>query len=283
MLYEKLSGFSDEISSDIASQFYVLSKLKMKYFEPRGVNGKNISELDEDDVEFLKRRMYSSGIKASSLGSPVGKIKITDDFLPHFEMYKRVVKTAKTLGARYIRIFSFYKDGEWTDDKKCEVFSRLSKMIAYAKGQNVILLHENEKDIFGDTKERCKELFERLGCENFKAVFDPANFVQCGEDTKEAFELLKEHIAYMHIKDSKSDGTIVPAGHGEGNIEYILSELFAEGYDGFISLEPHLGTFEGLAALELDDKMLNLPKGGEATFTYAYNELNKIINKIKER
>ena len=283
MLYEKLSGFSDEISSDIASQFYVLSKLKMKYFEPRGVNGKNISELDEDDVEFLKRRMYSSGIKASSLGSPVGKIKITDDFSPHFEMYKRVVKTAKTLGARYIRIFSFYKDGEWTDDKKTEVFNRLSKMIDYAKEQDVILLHENEKDIFGDTKERCKELFERLGCENFKAVFDPANFVQCGEDTKEAFELLKEHIAYMHIKDSKSDGTIVPAGHGEGNIEYILSELFAEGYDGFISLEPHLGTFDGLADLELDDKMLNLPKGGEATFTYAYNELNKIINKIKER
>ena len=283
MLYEKLSGFSDEISSDIASQFYVLSKLKMKYFEPRGVNGKNISELDEDDVEFLKKRMYSSGIKASSLGSPVGKIKITDDFLPHFEMYKRVVKTAKTLGARYIRIFSFYKDGEWTADKKTEVFNRLSKMIDYAKEQNVILLHENEKDIFGDTKERCKELFERLGCENFKAVFDPANFVQCGEDTKEAFGLLKEHIAYMHIKDSKSDGTIVPAGHGEGNIEYILSELFAEGYDGFISLEPHLGTFEGLADLELDDKMLNLPKGGEGTFTYAYNELNKIINKIKER
>ena len=283
MLYEKLSGFSDEISSDIASQFYVLSKLKMKYFEPRGVNGKNISELDEDDVEFLKKRMYSSGIKASSLGSPVGKIKITDDFLPHFEMYKRVVKTAKTLGARYIRIFSFYKDGEWTADKKTEVFNRLSKMIDYAKEQNVILLHENEKDIFGDTKERCKELFERLGCENFKAVFDPANFVQCGEDTKEAFGLLKEHIAYMHIKDSKSDGTIVPAGHGEGNIEYILSELFAECYDGFISLEPHLGTFEGLADLELDDKMLNLPKGGEGTFTYAYNELNKIINKIKER
>ena len=283
MVYEKLSGFSDEISSDIALQFYALSKLKMKYFEPRGVNRKNISELDDDEIDFLKKRMYETGIKASSIGSPVGKIKITDDFEPHFEIYKKIVKTAKTLGAKYIRIFSFYKDGEWTDDKKNEVIRRLSEMIKYAKEQGVILLHENEKDIFGDTKERCKELFEKLGCKNFKAVFDPANFVQCGEDTKEAFNLLKRYIEYVHIKDSKADGTIVPAGHGDGNIEYILSELFDDGYDGFISLEPHLGTFEGLADLELDDKMLALPKGGEATFKYAYNELNKIINKIKEQ
>jgi len=283
MVYEKLSGFSDEISSEISLQFDVLSKLGMKYFEPRGVNGKNISELNDDDVDFLKNRMHTAGIKASSIGSPVGKIKITDDFGPHFEMYKKIVQTAKTLDAKYIRIFSFYKDGEWTDDKRNEVFCRLSEMINYAKENDVVLLHENEKDIFGDTKERCKELFDRLSCENFKAVFDPANFVQCGENTKEAFDLLKEHIAYMHIKDSKADGTIVPAGQGEGNIEYILSMLFDSGYDGFISLEPHLGTFEGLAALELDDKMLDLPRGGEATFKYAYNELNKIINKVKEK
>ena len=91
--------------------------------------------------------------------------------------------------------------------------------------------------------------------------------------------LLKDYIKYMHIKDSKTDGTVVPAGQGEGNIEYILSELFKEEYDGFISLEPHLGTFDGLADLELDDKMLNLPKGGEETFTLAFNELNKIRKK----
>ena len=108
-------------------------------------------------------------------------------------------------------------------------------------------------------------------------MFDPANFVQCGEDTIKAFELLKKYIAYMHIKDSRDDGTIVPAGAGIGNIKYIIDELKKDGYDGFLSLEPHLGTFEGLKDLELDDKMLKLEKGGEDTFTLAYNSLKILL------
>ena len=237
-------------------------------------------EQTENEEILLKEKMDENNIKASSIGSPVGKIKITEDFSEHFEMYKKVVKTAKILNADYIRIFSFYADGKWTEEKKQEVFKRLTKMIEYAKENNVVLLHENEKDIYGDTKEKCLELFENLGCDNFRAVFDPANFVQCGENTKEAFSLLKNYISYMHIKDCKEGGSIVPAGVGEGNIQYILSELLKNGYSGFVSLEPHLGTFDGLADLELDDKMLSLPKGGEGTFTLAYNELIKIIESL---
>lgn len=234
MIYNKLSGFSDEISSDISVQFEVLNKLGIKYFEPRGIDGKNISELSEDEVLNLKEKMEMAGIKVSSVGSPVGKIKITDDFEEHFEMFKSVVKTAKVLGSKYIRIFSFYADGEWTEDKRNEVFYRLEKMIEYAKENEVVLLHENEKDIYGDTKVHVNELLKKFGCNNFKAVFDPANFVQCGVDTIEAFEFLRPNIEYLHIKDSKQDGTIVPAGEGEGNIKYILNELFKDGYDGFI-------------------------------------------------
>jgi len=276
-MYNKISGFSDEISSDVKTQFEVLNKLGIKYFEPRGIDGKNISILDDKEITELKELMILYGISASSIGSPIGKIKITDEFGDHFEMYKKVVKTAKILNADYIRIFSFYADGKWSEEKKREVFKRLTKMIEYAKENNVVLLHENEKDIYGDTKEKCLELFEKLGCDNFRAVFDPANFVQCGVDTMEAFEVLRPHIEYLHVKDSKADGTIVPAGEGEGNIKYILSEFLNNGYDGFISLEPHLGTFEGLKDLELDDKMLSLPKGGEGTFTLAFNKLNEII------
>ena len=117
-------------------------------------------------------------------------------------------------------------------------------------------------------------------CDNFKAVFDPANFVQSGQDTKEAYEMLKPYIAYMHIKDALSNGDVVPAGMGEGNLAYILGDLLGNGFDGYISLEPHLGSFEGLADLELDDKMLKLEKGGELTFTVAYDALEKIIDDI---
>ena len=278
-MYKKISGFADEIASDIKTQFEVLVKLGIEYFEPRFIDGKNIADLDDSEVISLKEKMDKCGIKVSSIGSPIGKIKLSDDFEAHFDLFKRVVKTAKMLDTKYIRIFSFYHDGdEWTESERTQVFAQLKRFIEYAKKENVILLHENEKDIYGDIADRCVDLLSELYCDNFKAVFDPANFVQCGQDTKEAYKKLESYIEYMHIKDAKAeDGTVVPSGYGDGNVKFILDSLFAKGYDGFLSLEPHLGSFEGLAALEIDDKMENLPEGGEGTFTLAYNSLIELL------
>lgn len=284
MAYEKISGFSDEIEKSIDVQFEVLNKLNIKYFEVRGVDGKNISTLSDEEVLTLKSKMEQYGIKVSSIGSPIGKIKIEEEFAPHFEVFKKVVNIAKTLGTKYIRMFSFYHEGgdEWTAKEREEVLARLRQMIAYAKEQDVMLLHENEKGIYGDTADRCIDLMKELACDNFKAVFDPANFVQCGQDTKYAFDNLKEYVEYMHIKDARfEDGRVVPSGMGDGNVAYVLKALFENGYNGFLSLEPHLGSFEGLAALELDDKMEGLPKGGEGTFTLAYRALCDILEEIK--
>lgn len=288
MKYNKISGFSDEIASDIKTQFEVLGKLGIKYFEPRGVDGKNIADLSDDEAAALKEKMDEAGIKVSSIGSPIGKIDIKDDFAPHFALFKRVVAIAKILDTKYIRMFSFYNSTPWTEELNEEVFARLSQMLSYAKENDVILLHENEKGIYGADAPHCLELMQRFYCDNFKAVFDPANFVQEGQDTREAFKMLKPYIAYMHIKDALPEKltaneeyfSVVPSGYGVGNVEYILKELFADGFDGFLSLEPHLGSFEGLAGLELDDKMTNLPKGGEGTFTLAFNALTDILEKI---
>ena len=283
MQYNKISGFSDEIDAKIDVQFDVLKKLGISYFEPRGVDGKNIADLQDEEVVCLKEKMDKCGIKVSSIGSPIGKIKITDDFAPHFEIFKRVVKTAKMLDTKYIRMFSFFADneGEWSEEQRQEVFVRIQKMLDYARENGVVLLHENEKGIYGDTADRCLDLMENFSSDNFKAVFDPANFVQCGQDTKKSFDILKDYVEYMHIKDAKrEDGEVVPSGYGDGNLEYILGELFNNGYDGFLSLEPHLGSFEGLAKLELDDKMEKLPEGGEGTFTLAFNALKEIMERI---
>ncbi len=279
MMYEKISGFSDEISENIDIQFEVLNKLKIKYYEPRFIDGKNISLLSLEEVSSLKEKMVKSGIKASSIGSPIGKINLKDDFEEHFEIFKRVVKIAKELDTKYIRIFSFYHDGGniWTKNEREEVFYRLKMMISYAKENNIVLLHENEKDIYGDTAERCRDLMNELYCENFKAVFDPANFVQCYEDTLCAYDILKDYIEYVHIKDADKNGNVVPAGMGIGNIEEILINLKNKNYKGFYSLEPHLGSFSGLENLETDDKMTKLERSSEKKFILAYDSFVKIL------
>ncbi len=275
-----ISGFSDEIDSNIIVQFSEIKRLGIDYFEPRFINDKNIADLNIDETNELLNKMKEYGVSASSIGSPIGKIKITDDFEPHFEKFKNVVRIAKTIGTKYIRMFSFFiEDGE-QEKYRDEVISRLSRLIEYAKSEQVILLHENEKDIYGDTIDRCLDLMQELYCDNFKAVFDPANFVQCGQDTKVAYEKLSQYIEYMHIKDSLEDGSIVPAGVGNGNIEYILGKLKEKGYSGFVSLEPHLGTFAGLEDLETGDEMLKLEKSSVDKYEIAYDALKKIIERL---
>lgn len=285
MNYTKISGFSDEIADSIEEQFQALNKLQISYFEPRGINGKNISTLNDQEVEELAEIMKRYEIKVSSIGSPIGKVKLEDSFEEHFEVFKRVVKTAKMLDTKYIRMFSFYHEGTevWSAEERKLVLERLSDMIAYAEQEDVILLHENEKDIYGDTADRCLDLMQELGCDHFKAVFDPANFVQCGQDTKEAYTKLKEYVEYVHIKDALfADESVVPAGAGDGNVAYVLGELFKNGFDGFLSMEPHLGSFTGISSLGgRDQKMKELPPGGEGTFTLAYLALQEILENIK--
>ena len=237
--YEKISGFADEIAEDVDTQFRILKKLNIQYFEPRGIDGKNIADLSDDELFKLKAKMKDYGIRVSSIGSTIGKIRLEEDFQSHFQKFQRVVEIAKKLNARYIRMFSFYhvakKDQtieskkvdasdieslkKWTSKERMEVLRRLRQMIVYAKEQGVVLLHENEKGIYGDTVEHCEDLMRELGCEYFQMVFDPANFVQCGQDTKEAYEKLKDFIGYLHIKDALfEDGKVVPVGDGDGNV-----------------------------------------------------------------
>lgn len=276
-----LTGFSDEIDEKVEVQFQTMKELGIPYFEARGIDGKNIADLTDEDVEMLCEKMKEYEMKSSSIGSPIGKISITEDFESHFQRFKRVVDSAKKLHTKYIRIFSFYiPDGQRPEVYRDEVFSRLRRMCEYARSQDVILLHENEKDIYGDTIERCTDLMREFHSEYFKAVFDPANFVQCGENAKEAFLKLKPYIAYMHIKDATGDGEVVPAGVGRGEIPFILRELKRDGYEGFLSLEPHLGSFSGLENLEIDDKMMKLEKSSAKTFIHAYNALKEIIERI---
>lgn len=276
-----ISGFSDEINKDIKIQFDTLKKLGIEYFEVRGVNGKNIAKLDDIELAELKKDMQSYGIKASCIGSPIGKVLITEDFEVYFEKFKRVVNIAKTLESKYIRIFSFFlpEGDEWCHHET-EVIRRLTHMVAYAKEQDVVLLHENEKDIYGESAERCLHLFETINSSNFKAIFDPANFVQCSENLKAAFEQLKPYIEYMHIKDATEAGTVVPAGCGIGEVEFILRELKKNNYHGYLSLEPHLGAFEGLQELELSDKMMKLKESSKESFEIAYNALTEILERI---
>ncbi|WP_040949978.1 sugar phosphate isomerase/epimerase family protein [Gorillibacterium massiliense] len=277
-----LTGFADEIDTDFNTQLRGLQSLGIQHIEIRGVNGTNISQLTKEEVRDVQKQLNSYGITASSIGSPIGKIGIGDDFAPHLEMTKRIVETAHTLNSPFIRIFSFYTpEGNDPLLYRDDVLDRMGRILDTAKGSGITMLHENEKGIYGDTAERCLDLMEAFKGRDFAAAFDPANFVQSDEEVyPKAFQLLKPYIKYMHIKDSLPDHTVVPAGMGVGHVREVLSTLKADGYEGFLSLEPHLGSFVGLAALENTALAESLEKGGLSTFKLAHDSLMDILSQI---
>ena len=273
-----ITGFADEIHRDIEVQVRLLKELGITYLELRSANGKNISEFTLEEAKALKNYLSDNQIKVSAIGSPVGKIQITDDFEPHFETYKKIVEIAKIMETPYIRIFSFFMpEGEEIDQYKDEVFARMERFVEYAKAQNVILLHENEKDIYGDMAIRCLNLLKTFYGDHFKCIFDFANFVQCKQDTLEAYEMLKPYIEYIHIKDALlADGKVTPAGEGDGKVKEILQKLDDKNYSGFLSLEPHLAEFDALKSLEKNADKRALTDG-EAAYTIAYQALIKLL------
>jgi len=249
-----LSGFADEISPELHVQLDVLNRLGINYLELRGVWGKNVLALSDEEVRTIKGELDRRGIKVSAIGSPIGKIRIDDPFEPHLQAFQRALELAERLQCRYIRLFSFFVPEGRADAYRPQVMERLGALVRAAEGHPVTLLHENERHIYGDIPRRCLDIHQTFP--QVRMTFDPANFILCGvRPFSEGYELLKDYIEYVHVKDGlMAEGRVVPAGQGDGQWRELLGALKARGFDGFLSLEPHLasaGAFSGFSGPEL--------------------------------
>ena len=273
-----LTGFSDEVHPDFGRQLAVFDGCGVKAIEIRGVDGRGILGYTPAEAEKLKKQLDDRGMHVSSIGSPIGKIGINDDFEEHFRQFENAVELCGVFGTPNMRIFSYYLPAGEADKYEDEVMRRTERLLGLARSRGVVLLHENEKGIYGDTAPRCLKLMWRFAGENFRAVFDFANFVQCSQDTLEAYELLAPYISYIHLKDAmKADGRVVPAGWGDGNVKEILAALKAAGYAGYLSLEPHLTDFTGFAQLERGGKAEKAVLDGESAFRIALDSLKALL------
>ena len=244
----KIYAFADEASPFIDEQIKAMKKNGLNGLEIRNVDGVNIAEISDSKAREVRKKLDAAELCVWTIGSPIGKIDIEkDDFTLHTEKFKRTLELADILGAENIRLFSFFTPSENRDEYKERATERLSLFCEIARDSGITLCHENEKGIYGDTPERCLELHKALP--EIKAIFDPANYVQCGVDTLKAWGIIKPYVKYLHIKDALADGNVVPAGKGDGNIKYILDDFRRLGGDS-VTVEPHLTVFDGLAALE---------------------------------
>jgi 3-dehydroshikimate dehydratase len=252
-----LSGFADEIDPDLKTQCATLNDLGITHIEFRSAWDTNVLDLTDEQLEEAAAILAAHDLAASSIGSPLGKINIEDDFDAHLVRADRALTVAQRLGAPFIRIFSFFlrPDPETgsraPEQHRDEVLRRMAALAEKAAPTGIVLLHENEKDIYGDTIARCVDLLGGVDDPHFRALLDPANFLQCGQEPYPAgYEALRPWLAYVHVKDVDAAGALVVAGAGAADWPGLLARLRADGYDGFLSLEPHLaaaGQFAGFS------------------------------------
>jgi len=248
MIKATLSGFYDEVSFMLDDQLAALKELGETYMCPRTIDKKSIGGYTaEEFAKSVKPRLDAAGIKFSSIGSPLGKVAITDEegYQKQLTMLAELAKIAEMMGCKYIRIFSFlipsHEDPAIYRD---QVMKKMRGFLDVVKGKDVILLHENEKGIYGNVSSRCVDIYKTLDDPQLKLIYDASNFIQCDEDPVGAFDIMKDYVIYYHIKDCDKETKVeVPVGIGDGNYDYILSELSKRNYEGFMTLEPHTGKY----------------------------------------
>jgi sugar phosphate isomerase/epimerase len=269
----KLCAFADEAASDMKGQISALERNGISLLEIRGADGENISDITAAKAREIRKMLDSAGIYVWSVGSPIGKYPLSEPIAPHLDKFLHTAELAEILGAKRMRVFSFFTEaGADAEREKEAVLLRMRALLERAPA-GLTLCHENEKGIYGDTAVRCEEIHRTFP--QLKAVFDPANFIQCGQDTIEAWEKLAPYIEYMHIKDAMADGAVVPAGKGIGNLPFLL-----EKYKGnVLTLEPHLSVFDGFDKLESSEKtrMVYCYPTSRAAFAAAVNALKELI------
>jgi len=252
----KLAAFADEISPDLNEQIKVCRENGVTHFELRGVYGKNVLDFDAALRNEIRTKLRENGMGVISLGSPIGKVKISDPWPPHFERFKIAVDAAEFFGAPLLRVFSYYPpDGGDILQHRDEVLRRFEEKLKYLKGHPITLIHENEKGIFGAMGGPCIDLMKTIHSPQLRMAFDFANFIQVGQKPLDCWPELKPYSVHIHIKDAiLATGKVVAAGKGDGQIEPILVDLKNSGYTGFLSLEPHLaaeGQFSGFSGPNL--------------------------------
>jgi len=239
----RISAFGDEIAVDFDEQLRVLQQLDIPLIDIRAAWGVNCSQFSGDHIGRIKNLCARYNIAVSCMGSPIGKSPIDDPIEIESERLRTIGETAHQLGTRNIRLFSFYPEGGIDEEAIQLSIDRLGALSDIAGEHDLQLLLENEKGVVGDIPQRCLQLMRAIDSAHMRFIWDPANFVQCGavDQVNRWWDELHPYIGYIHIKDARlEDKSVTVAGDGDGQVLELLTRLREGGYEGVLSLEPHL-------------------------------------------
>jgi sugar phosphate isomerase/epimerase len=252
-----LTGFADEAAAGLDRQIEATLELGWLDIESRNINGRNITDISDDEFEDVCAKLGEAGVRINCFGSAVanwGK-KIDEPFDSSLAETRRAIPRMQRLGTRMIRIMSFavLPDRQPDDQMEEERFRRLRELQRMFTDAGITPVHENCMNYGGMGWPYTLKLLDNVP--GLKLVFDTGNPVFSDDRSKplpypkqsawEFYSHVKEHIAYVHIKDGVWDAAekkpvFTFAGDGDGDVRRIVKDLLDSGYDGGFSMEPHL-------------------------------------------
>lgn len=242
------SGIADEAGLEIEKQIEAHRTLGWKHVEMRNIPEGNFAEVDDAAFEGALAKLDEAGIAVSSFGSAIGNWArpITGDFQKDVGDLKRAVGRMTKCGCPVIRIMSWtnpndeVSEAEWAK----EALRRLKELTRIAEDGGVILGHENCSGYFGKTPENMTRLCAEIPSPAMKIIYDTGNPVGHGGEVWDWYTACKPHTVYVHIKDgvpgAEGEGRYTYPGEGAGMVREVMADLLASGYDGGLSIEPHM-------------------------------------------
>ncbi|NCO43006.1 MAG: hypothetical protein COZ06_07225 [Armatimonadetes bacterium CG_4_10_14_3_um_filter_66_18] len=258
-----LSGIADEAGKPIGTQIRAHCELGWKHVEIRNVAGVNLASPDmpETTFEAIRERVTEAGLQVSCFASELANWArpISGDFQLDVDQLRTAIPRMHKCGTEFIRTMSWPNDSDnplSDDDWRDEAISRMRELATIAEDGGVTLVHENCSGWGGRGPEQSMRLLEAVGSDRLKFVFDTGNTLGHGQDPWEYYQGVKDHVVYVHIKDrQRSDGKeqACYCGEGDARVRDILTDLYAAGYRGGVSIEPHLAAAVHLGKEAEDD------------------------------
>ena len=250
-----LTGIADEASQKIETQIQVTKQLGWNAIESRFINGKNIHDISDEEFDEVCQALDGSGVFINAFGSAIGNWgkDVRDDIAITEQEIARAIPRMHALGAKFVRIMS-YKVLDQDDQMVEERIRRLRLIVDAFTSEGITPLHENCMNYGGMSWKHTLELVDAIP--DMKLVFDTANPAfnrdrskegNPWQDSWEFYRHVRDHIAYIHVKDclsptaeNKDKEIYVYPGEGHGYVREIMEDLKRTGYQGGISIEPHL-------------------------------------------
>ena len=243
------SGISDEAGKDADRQIQAHKELGWSWIELRNVGGRNALDLPDEEFAELERKLERAGLRVSCFASQIANWArpISGPLERDIDELRRAMPRMRRLGARFIRVMSYpnadppWPEAEW----RRESIRRMREIAAVAAKGEVVLVHENCSGWGGLSKERTLELLREVDSPHLKLVFDTGNPAQYFQDSWDYYRAVRDHAVYVHVKDylPREPGKVEQAcfpGDGICRVRDILGDLSKRGYDGGVSIEPHI-------------------------------------------